>query len=495
MSGEITMVPETTILIVVVVYLGVVLSIGAAAFRRSVSTPEDYFLGGRLAKSFVLFMALFGTNITPFLIMGISGLAYHHGFGVFGYTAAMAALIIPVAYYVIGYPAWIASKQFNAVTPAELLSRRLASPNLGRLLFVVYFLYMLPYMSTGVAGLGLAVDVFTQQAISFETAAAGILAITLIYTTTGGMRATMWTNVFQGLVFGVFLYVSIFVVAADFGGVPAVMKEVARRFPELTATKDSAPFTTGSWFVWGMSMGLVVLSFPHLLVRIFAAKDVTSLKNSIRYYPVIMIGLMLVATLFGVWGRLDFPDFVGRESDVVFPMVIRSHFGPMIQGLALAGILAAVMSTLDAQMLTLSSMLTRDVWYGLSQQLQVILGRLFLVILGAITYYIVILRPDSIFAIAQLSFSGFVTLTPIWLLSLHWRRFTAPAAISAIIGGNAVLITLFNEWIPNPGLIPVAWSFLTTSLIGIGVSYFTAPPPEPVVRPVMDKISKAMGSG
>ena len=82
-----------------------------------------------------MFMALFGTNITPFLIMGISGLAYHHGYGVFGYTAAMAALIIPVAYYVIGYPAWIASRKLKAVTPAELLARRLDSPNLGRLLF------------------------------------------------------------------------------------------------------------------------------------------------------------------------------------------------------------------------------------------------------------------------------------------------------------------------------------------------------------------------
>lgn len=487
--------PETTIFVVVVVYFAVVLGIGAAAFRRSQPTAEDYFLGGRLAKSLVMFMALFGTNITPFLIMGISGLAYHHGYGVFGYTAAMAALIIPVAYYVIGYPAWIASRKLKAVTPAELLARRLDSPNLGRLLFAVYFVFMLPYLSTGVAGVGLAVDVFTQQAISFEVAAAGILVITLLYTTTGGMRATMWTNVFQGLVFGVFLYVSIFVVAADFGGVSGVMQEVARRFPELTATKDTPPFTTGNWFVWGMAMGLVVLAFPHLLVRVFAAKDVKSLKNSIRYYPIIMIGLMLVATLYGVWGRIEFPDFVGRDSDMVFPMMIRSHFGPMVQGLALAGILAAVMSTLDAQMLTLSSMLTRDVWYGLSQRRQVVLGRLFLVILGGIAYYIVILRPASIFALAQLSFSGFVTLTPIWLLGLHWRRFTAPGAITAIIVGNAVLVAMFYEWLPNPGLMPVAWSFMATSIVGVAVSLFTSPPPESVTEPVMKPIRQAMGDG
>tara|TARA_B100000029_G_scaffold516253_2_gene628108 strand:- start:123403 stop:124887 length:1485 start_codon:yes stop_codon:yes gene_type:complete len=492
MFGKITMDNETIILIVVLFYLAVVLSIGMLAFRRSKPTPEDYFLGGRLAKSIVLFMSLLGTNITPFLIMGISGLAYHHGYGVFGYTAAMAALIIPVAYYFIGYPAWIASKTLKALTPAELLARRLACPNLGRLLFFVYFIYMLPYISTGVAGVGLAVDVFTQQAISFEIAAAGILVITLIYTCIGGMRATMWTNVFQGLIFGLFLYVSIISVAQNLGGLTGVMQEVVEKFPELTNTKNTGLFSTGSWFVWGMAMGLVVLGFPHILVRVFAAKDVTSLKNSIKYYPIIMIGLMLVATLFGVWGRLEFPDFIGRESDKVFPMVIRSHFGPIVQGLALAGILAAVMSTLDAQMLTLSSMLTRDVWYGLSKRSQVILGRLFLVILGCITYYIVILRPDSIFAIAQLSFSGFVTLTPIWILGLHWKKFTASAAIASIVTGNIVLIVFFNDWISSPGLIPVAWSFLTASVTGILVSFFTSPPPEKIIKSVMDPIKRAM---
>ena len=201
---------------------------------------------------------------------------------------------------------------------------------------------------------------------------------------------------------------------------------------------------------------------------------------------------MLVAPLFGVWGRLEFPDFIGRESDKVFPMVIRSHFGPIVQGLALAGILAAVMSTLDALMLTLSSMLTRDVWYGLSKRSQVILGRLFLVILGCITYYIVILRPDSIFAIAQLSFSGFVTLTPIWILGLHWKKFTASAAIASIVTGNIVLIVFFNDWISSPGLIPVAWSFLTASVTGILVSFFTSPPPEKILKSVMDPIKRAM---
>ena len=484
---------EAIVFTVVAVYFVIVLGIGAAAYRRTADTAEDYFLGGRVARSLVLFMSLFGTNITPFLIMGISGLAYHAGVGVFGYNAVLPALLIPIVYYAIGYPAWIASRATGAVTPAELFAKRFNSPNFGRLMFAVYFIYTLPYMSTGVVGVGLAVDVFTRQAISFNTAAAGIIIITIAYTTLGGMRATMWTNVFQGLVFGGFLFTAFLVVGSNLGGPVYIMQELNQRFPELLTTGNTPPFHLQGWISWGLAMGLTVIAFPHLLVRVFAAKDVSALKNSVRYYPFIMILLMLITTLFGIWGKLEFPDFVGRDSDMVFPMLIQSHFGPVIQGLALASILAAVMSTLDAQMLTLSSMLTRDVWHGLSQKRQVLLGRLFLVVLAVATYLIVIQRPASIFKIAQLAFSGYTTLVPVLFMGLRWRRFNGRAGIASILAGNLVLVCAYNDLFPLLGFLPVFWGFLAATVTGIVVPYFTEPTAQENVDAVMGPIEEAAG--
>ena len=186
--------------IMVVAYFLVVLLIGAAAFRRTQSTAEDYFLGGRTAKTVVLFMALFGTNVTPFVLMGIPGLAYHHGIAVFGLNAAVVVLGIPLTFWLIGYPAWIAAKRVGAVTPAELYVRRFGVRWIGYLLVTIFFVYTVPYMVTAVVGVGIAVDVLSEGALGFELAAAGILLITLAYTSLGGMRATMWTNVFQGAV-------------------------------------------------------------------------------------------------------------------------------------------------------------------------------------------------------------------------------------------------------------------------------------------------------
>ena len=125
----------TTLAVVCGLYFAIVLAIGAAAYRRTGSGSEEYFLGGRTARTLVLFMALFGTNVTPFVLMGIPGLSYHHGVGVFGLNAAIVALGIPLTFWLIGDPAWRAARRVGAITPAELFAERFASPAVGYVLF------------------------------------------------------------------------------------------------------------------------------------------------------------------------------------------------------------------------------------------------------------------------------------------------------------------------------------------------------------------------
>lgn len=446
--------------LVVIGYFVIVLLIGAVAYRKTENTAEDYFLGGRTAKTVVLFMALFGTNVTPFVLMGIPGLAYHHGIAVFGLNAAIIVLGIPLSFWLIGYPAWIAAKRTGSVTPSELYARRFDARWLGHLLFVGFFVYTVPYMVTAVAGIGIAVEVLSEGEIGFELATAGILLITLAYTSLGGMKATMWTNVFQGAVFLGFSLLAFGLIADELGGLSTIMQRIAAESPQLFERPHTGPFAPGAWASWALAIALTVIAFPHMMVRIFAAKDVTALKNACRYYPAAMVLLWIPAVLFGIWATVEHPGLIGKQSDAVFPMLVLDHLGPLLEGLALASILAAVMSTLDAQMLTLSSMLTRDVLpTGLDDRTQVRFGRLFLVALAGVTWWIVVQQPASIFKLAALSFSGYVTLVPTLYLGLRWRRFTVEGAAASIVLGNVVLALSFAELIPALGLLPVAWGF------------------------------------
>lgn len=478
---------------VVVAYFVIVLVIGALAYRRTSATAEDYFLGSRSARSLVLFMSLFGTNITPFVLMGIPGLAYHHGILVFGHNAAIVVLGIPLTFWLIGYPAWIAAKRTGALTPAELYAARFGSRRFGWLMFAVFFVYTVPYMVTAVFGVALAVDVLGEGAIGFEAAAAGILVITLVYTTLGGMRATMWTNVFQGAVFLGFSLIAFAWIADDLGGLAHVMQAVQREAPQLLEVSEAPAFAPGAWASWALAIALTVIAFPHMLVRVFAAKDARALKNACRFYPLAMVLLWVPAVLFGLWASVEMPGLVGKQSDRVFPLLVLEHLGPTMQGLALASILAAVMSTLDAQLLTLSSMLTRDVLpRSIEDRMQVRVGQLFLVVISLITYLIVVQRPASIFTLASLSFSGYVTLVPTLYLGLRWRRFTVEGATASLLVGNAVMLAAWLEWLPSLGLLPVAWGLIAAIVGALAGSWLSRPGDPKVAARMLDPIDAAL---
>lgn len=480
--------PLLALTLVVAAYLAVTLVIGALAYRRTAGTPEDYFLGGRAARTFVLFMALFGTNITPFVLLGIPGLAYHHGVAVFGLNAAIVGLGIPLTFFLIGEPARRAARRLGAITPAELYAERLGSPAVGVLLFLAFFVYTLPYMVTAVIGAGLTAEVLTDNNLSFGAASALILGITIAYTTLGGMRATMWTNVFQGATFLGFIVAAFVLIAGRLGGLHAATAAVAARVPHLLEKTTAGPFAPGPWASWALAISLTVIAFPHMLVRVFAARDATALKNVCRLYPVVLVILWLPVVLFGVWGAAELPGLEGKASDAIFPLLVARHLGPVLQGMALAGVLAAVMSTLDAQLLTLSSMLTRDVVRrlrpGLAPAREVLASRLFTLALSLAVLALVLARPASLFDIAAFSFSGYVTLTPALLLGVRWRRFTAAGAIASIVLGNLALGLALAGVLPAPfGVLPVAWG-LAGAIAGalVGTALTRPPPPDLVDR-------------
>jgi len=479
-------------------FLLVTLAIGWVAYRRTSRSAEDYFLGGRGARTLVLFMALFGTNVTPFVLLGIPGVAYHQGVAEFGRNAAIVGLGIPLTFYLIGYPAYLAAKRIGAITPAQLYRERLDSHATGVVLFVAYLVYTLPYMVTAVLGAGIAASVLTGGAVPIAFGAALVLLITLIYTSLGGMRATMWTNVFQGSVFMLLILVMFFVVAGDMGGFVAATEQVREVAPELLVKGDTPAYAIGPWGSWGVAISLTVIGFPHILVRLFASKDANTLKNVCRLYPVMLLLLWLPAVMIGVWGAAEFPGLIGRASDQIFPLMVDRHFGPVLQGVALAGVLAAVMSTLDAQGLTLSSMFTRDVLRRhvpeMTAEREIVLSRVFMLVLCAVVYGVVLWQPASIFNIAKFAFSGYVTLVPTLYLGLHWRRFTAAGAVASISLGNVVLIAGFAGLLPNvAGILPVVFGLLAAIVAGIGVSLVTRPPSASCIERVVAPIDAAFG--
>ncbi len=453
------------------VYIVVVLVLGFLATRRASRSPEEYFLAGRTLGPVVLFMALFGTNNTSFVLVGIPGLAYALGIGVFGLNAPIVALGIPLAFWAVGSPARRLAKRYNAMTPAELYARHLGSPAVGYALFLLFVVYTIPYMTQAVKSAGLILSGASAGAIPEWGAALGVVVVALLYTSLGGMRATAWTNVFQGAVFMVFMVAAFFLMAHSLGGLGPAMAQVEDLGPRLLQLGTGGLFAPRAWASWGLVIALTVVVFPHMLVRLMAASDERAMKQVCRLYPLAMLLLWVPAVMIGVWGAAAFPGL--DNPDTIFQRMTEAHLPTALGSLAFLAVLAAVMSTLDAQILTLGSMVVRDVikpLRGASMVSEVWAARLFSIAIGAVVFVLAISWNESIFGISRKAFEGYLTIFPTLLLGVRWSKFTGAGALASLAAANLVLILGWLGYWPLFGFLPPFWALVAGFAVGIGVS-------------------------
>jgi len=465
-----------TVVVAFGLYILVVLGVGWLATRRSGKSPTEYFVAGRSLGPLILFMSLFGTNCTPFILIGIPGKAYHDGVGLFGLNAPLIALGIPLTFWAIGAPARRMGARLGALTPAELFAKRFQSKGFGVLLFAIFTLYTLPYMVSGVIGASLTLQSASGGAISGPLGGLLVLGVALLYTSLGGMRATAWTNVVQGLIFMLFMGAAFFFMSDSMGGLEAATAKVQAANPDLLTVPDKGLYTPQGWISWGLAISLCVIGFPHMFVRLMAAKDDHAIKNSCKLYPPALIALWLPAVLIGVWGAAMFVGLEGKSSDKIFWMMAKGHLPPWLASIAFLAVLAAVMSTLDAQILTLSSMLVRDAMPTQEKRNDVLVGRLFGVAVAALVYVLSLTMGQSVFDVAKLAFFGYVTLVPTLFLGVRWRRFTLKGAVASVLSANAVLWMGIAGWLPLAGFLPVFWALATGIVFALGVSWMDQPP-------------------
>jgi SSS family solute:Na+ symporter len=469
-------------------YFAAMVAIGWWAERRAggrrsaagTGGAEEYYLAGRGLAPLALFFALFGTNCSPFVLMGIPGQSYHDGVGIFGLNAPIIALGIPLSFWWLGVPARAMSARLAALSPAELVAKRLGSRRVGLALFAAFTLFTVPYMVTGLQGCGLALARQSEGALSPRAGALAALGVALAYTFLGGMRATAWTNVVQGALFLVVVVAALVALVAELGGPAAAFGRLAAERPELAVLDRTRPrFEARAFGSYGLAITLTVVCFPHMLVRLMAAGSPAALRASCRLYPLALALLWLPAVLIGVLGTRVVPGLCGTESDAIFPRVVALAFPPGCAVLGTLAVLAAAMSTLDAQLLTLGSMLSRDVLPARERR-GLLPERLFLLGVGAATFalYAAVERWRlSIFDLAQLAFSGYVMLFPTLALALLWRRFTAAGALASIALGIAALAAFQRGLLPTFGFLPVLPGFLVALAAAVGVSLVTRPPP------------------
>ena len=441
-------------------YFLIVILIGFIARTRWKSTPENYFLADRKLGALILMGTMVATNFSAFTVFGTSGAGYRDGYAFFpimGFGTGFMAL----TFWVIGRKIWKTGREYGLITPPELVKHLYQSPFLSYLFAAIMIIFTIPYLALQPMAAGYALEALLG--IPYFYGCVLVTGIIVLYTLRGGLRAVAWTDLFQGLVMFSLLLVSVVLVASHHGGFIEANQKVFASNPELFSRPGGmGKYSLGIWFSFMVLWFLCDPMFPQLFQRFYSAKDERSISRTMLFYPLICTVVFILPISVGVLGRLSFPDLVGKQADRILPMVLNAIAGDFMAALVMAAGLAALMSTMDSQLLTLSSIFTRDIatWRRGSGKESSAAGRLFVIFLSLAGLALAYKPPDTILKIATQTFTGLAVLFPTVLFGLYFKRVFSTAAILSILFGEAVLIGFYFKWIPNPAFLPVIWVML-----------------------------------
>ncbi|HRX84235.1 MAG TPA: sodium:solute symporter family protein [Phycisphaerae bacterium] len=517
--------PGQTAVVIIAGYLGLLLVLGLLSNRFFRGTATDYFLASRGIGSFLLLMSLFGTTMTAFALVGSTGESFKRGIGVYGQMASWSGIIHSACFFLVGIKLWSLGKRHGYVTQIQFFRDRFESDKLGLLLFPVLVGLVVPYLLIGVIGAGTVVSGITRGAFPALFPATGgavpyalgsgvICLVVLLYVFFGGVRGTAWANAFQTIVFIVLGLVTFLLIAENLGGVRAATQAVIEQNPsrlkrqvapadeavyaerlaaaaaegDVAAVKPAKPVGISQLeFFTYLFIPLSVGMFPHIFQHWLTAKTARSFRLAVVAHPLLIMLVWVPCVLVGVWAtQVLGPDTPANQ---VLPRMVARMTSPVLGGLLTAGILAAIMSSLDSQFLCVGSIFTNDIvghYLGhdrLSDRSRLYTGRIFVVVIVLVTYLISLNNKLPVFPLGVWTFTGFASLFPLVFAALYWKRATKAGAYAAVLTTAVTWFWLFRdaEWGRNReyhfhGVMPVVVTVLATSVALIIVSLATRPP-------------------
>jgi SSS family solute:Na+ symporter len=250
------------------------------------------------------------------------------------------------------------------------------------------------------------------------------------------------------------------------------------------------PFIT---FVTYLFIPLSVGMFPHLFQHWLTARNARAFKLTVIAHPLCILIVWVPCVLIGSWATGLLPP--GIPPPAVLSATLNMLVGdPWLTGLLTAGVLAAIMSSMDSQFLCLGTVFTNDIVvhragskvYSDSQKLKI--ARSFIVIIVAVTYLLAMaVKNANVFDLAIWCFSGFSALFPLVFSALYWKRATKAGAIASVLTALISWAWFFHqsgyggEYFVGPGIVPAAICFTVSAGALVVVSLLTSPPAQSTI--------------
>jgi len=429
---------------------------------------------------------------SSWLLLGVTGMAYKMGpsaiWAVVGYIFVELLLFLFYARRLRYF-----SEVYDCVTLPDFFEARFGDKNglLRITLAIVILVFMISYVSAQFVGGGKAF------AASFGIdPTIGILitaGIVLVYTILGGFLAVSLTDMFQAFFMILALVILPAIAIIDKGGLSIVLAEL-----QSLDTKMIDPFAISIGAAIGfLGIGLGSPGNPHIIARYMSIDDPKQLKYSAVVGTIWNVVMAWGAIFIGLVGRAYFPDvnmLPGSDTENLYPILAQQQLHPVLFGIVVASIFAAIMSTADSQLLVAASSVVRDIYEKvikkgkiIAQKRLVVYSRVTVFVLVITSLIIGMLAQQLVFWLVLFAWAGLgASLGPTSILSLYWKGTTRAGIFAGLFTGTIATIIWYNIPVLKSNLYELIPAFLLSIIVTYLVSKLTRKPDQ------IDSAFKAM---
>lgn len=456
-----------------IVYMIIMIVIGFVC-SKSNKNNEDYFLGGRNLGSWTAAMSAQASDMSGWLLMGLPGAVYLAGTGEAWIAVGLLIGTILNWYIVSARLRKYTIVAGNSLTiPSFFQNRYRDHKNIikivsASIIAVFFTVYTASAFSSGAKLFATLFSDNTQGDSNYnQVYVIGLIiaaVVILVYTFLGGFKAVCTTDLIQGLMMlvailsvPVLAYAILTFDTSFSSALVAKGVEQPAQFLNFFVNGDGTPVSAVS-IISNLAWGLGYFGMPHILVRFMAVKNNEEIKKSRKIAVVWVIISLTASCLIGLIARGYLTaQLTDKTSESVFIRTIQQLFSGngvliFIGGVFLCGILAAIMSTADSQLLVTASAVSEDLYKGAvkknaSEKSALWVGKIAVVVVALIAFFIALDPNSSIMGLVSDAWAGFGSaFGPVVLLALFWKRSTLSGAISGMATG--ALTVIIWDYIP-----------------------------------------------
>lgn len=463
----------STPLIITAAVVALAVIIGFASHGRTSMDLEQWSVAGRRYGGLLLWVLGAGEIYTTFTFLGAAGYAYAKGGPVF-YILGYGALAYIISFFLLP-PLWRYAKRNGLLTQADYFTSRFGSRWLGVLAAAVGVVFVVPYGTLQLEGLGDIVTTVTNGKVGSAAAMLVAFGLVALFMFASGLRAAAWTSVLKdALLIVTVLIIGIGLPLKYFGSWHGLISAVNHAHPGALALPGRSgnlgvPWTLSTLLL--TSMGFYM--YPHAFQATYSARSTRAIRRNATFLPLYQILLLLIIYV-GFAALLIVPGLSGPKTNFALLDLAKKGEPSWITGLVGgAGALAAIVPA-AAIVLAAATLVGRNVYRDIirpqaSQESVLLVSRVFVIIIMAASLYIAIRSPGLIVNLLLAAYDGVTQFFPAVLASLLWRRTSKAGVAAGLVVGVALVLYLVISghdpvWGLNAGIVALIANALVVVL-------------------------------